>query len=155
MDGNNTNKIIQSRNEAKRAKTRRIAIITAKNNRYVPMPKKDEIILSVGNMDLRVINGKLQIKSREGVAHLRTKKGSDFTTTSTTWIDVSGLPQQVEVYPILKQKQTKLKRILSSLEKSKDVLKKIAKNSPLELEWVDIDFGIIKARFKPKKKEKK
>ena len=117
---------------------------------------KYDTIITIGNADLRIMDGKLQIRSNEGIVTLEEgfgisngektiKLGSALTTNSTTWIDVTGLS-------LKKQQQTRLKRILSSIENSKLILKKIAKNSPLELKWLDIDFGIVKARFEPKKK---
>ncbi len=117
---------------------------------------KYDTIITIGNADLRIMDGKLQIRSNEGIVTLEEgfgisngektiKLASALTTNSTTWIDVTGLS-------LKKQQQTRLKRILSSIENSKLILKKIAKNSPLELKWLDIDFGIVKARFEPKKK---
>ena len=152
MPDDNISKIIHSHKKRKHNDIRK-AIIASSQNRYVPMPTKDEIILNVGNMDLRVINGKVQVRTREGIARLKPKEGDDFTTTSTSWVDITGLPKEVEIYPISKQKQTKLKRIFSLLEKSKHVFKTVAENSPLELEWLDVDFGVIRARFKPKRKQ--
>ncbi len=145
---------INQNNRKKKKVTIRKAIIASSQNQYIPMSNNDEIILTVGNTDLRTMNGRLQVRTKEGsVASLKPKGGSNFTTTSPTWIDVTGLSKEVEIYPVLKQKQTKLKRIISSLEKSKNIFKKIVENSPFELEWVDIDFGVIKARFRPKKKQ--
>ena len=117
---------------------------------------KYDTIITIGNANLRIIDGKLQIRSNKGTAILEEgfgisngkkniKLGAALTTNSTSWIDVTGLSLE-------KQQETKLKRILSSIENSKLILKKIAKNSPLELKWLDINFGIVKARFEPKKK---
>ena len=65
------------------------------------MVKKYEEIFTMGNMDLRIIDGKLQVRAREGIANLDAEFGISnsegtvklqhpFSTTSTTW--VGGLP---------------------------------------------------------------
>lgn len=101
-------------------------------------------------------DGRIQIKAKKGTAHLLQNGVLSFTTTSTSFVDVTGLstkhlPKSLST----KKNQNKLKQIYRHLKKNKTFLKKLADKSPLELEFLDIDIGLIKARFKPKKRKSK
>ena len=108
-------------------------------------------------------DGRIQIKAKKGTAILESgfkvkrgkntiELGSAFTTTSTSFIDISGVPTKYLPKQLsTKQNQNKLKRIYRHLKKNKNFLKKLADKSPLELEFLDVNLGVVKARFKPKK----
>lgn len=118
------------------------------------MSDESEIEFTIGeNTDLRITKeGQIQIKVRRGTALYKQKGRAAFTTTSTTFVDITGakinLPKEIST----KKKQNKLKRIANQIKSSK-TLRKLAKKFPLELVWLDVDFGVIRARFKPKKKK--
>ena len=119
------------------------------------MSDEPEIEFTIGeNTHLRITkDGRIQIASSKGTALYRPKGGSDFTTTSGSFVDVGeiiNLPKEIST----KKKQNKFKRIANQIISSK-TLRKLAKKFPLELEALDIDFGVIRARFRPKKKRKK
>jgi len=75
--------------------------------------KTDEIIITVGNTDVRITKeGKIQVKTKEGSAHLKQKGNYWFSTTSTSWVDVTSLDlssntQQFEI-GIQPNEQTKI-----------------------------------------------
>jgi len=119
------------------------------------MSDEPEIEFTIGeNTHLRITkDGRIQIATSKGTALYRPKGGSDFTTTSTSFVDVGeiiNLPKEIST----KKKQNKLKRIANQIKSSK-ALRKLVKKSPLQLVWLDVDFGVVKARFKLKKKRKK
>lgn len=119
------------------------------------MSDEPEIEFTIGeNTDLRITKeGEIQFKARRGTALFKQKGRPTDSTTSTTFVSVSSakinLPKEIST----KKKQNKLKRIANQIKSSKTI-RKLAKKFPLELEWVDVDFGVIRARFKPKKKKK-
>ena len=101
-------------------------------------------------------DGRMQIKATKGLAHLKRNGVLEFSTSSTSFVDVGELPMKYLPKPLsTKQKQNKLKQIYQHLKKNKNFLKKLADKSPLELEFVDIHLGIITARYKPKKRKSK
>lgn len=120
------------------------------------MSDEPEIEFTIGeNTHLRITkDGRIQIATSKGTALYRPKGGSAFTTTSTTFVDIIGakinLPKEIST----KKKQNKLKRIANQIKSSK-ALRKLVKKSPLQLVWLDVDFGVVKARFKLKKKKRK
>lgn len=116
--------------------------------------KPNDIII-IENMELRMINGTLQVRAHKGTANLGSgmgisngkktvKLGSAFTTTSTSWVDVTGLS-------LNKQEQKKLWKIFSYFAKYKSILETIEKNLPLEFEGFDINLGAMTLHFKLKK----
>jgi len=110
-----------------------------------------------GDTDVRFTkDGRIQIKARKGIALIQQKGYPATTTTSTSFVDVGFLstkylPEQLST----KNKQNKLKQIYLYLHKNKNFLKKLSEKSPLELEWLDVNLGVIRVRFKPKKKKSK
>jgi len=116
----------------------------------------DEFEFTVGNTDIRIIDGRVQIKAKKGTALIEGKDGVAFTTTSSSFVDVGLIsPRNLPKSISKKQNQTKLKKIAKSLGKNKGFLKKLSEKFPLELVWFDIDLGLIRARFKPKRKKSK
>ena len=120
------------------------------------MEYSDELEFTIGDTDLRITkDGRIQIRAKKGTA-MYSGEGGNATTTSTTFVDVdrispNNLPRQIAT----KRNQIKLKKIVSVFKKNKSFLKKLASKSPLELEWVDINLGIIRARFRRKRKRSK
>ncbi len=83
------------------------------------MKDDNEIILTIGNTDLKITNdGQIQVRANQGTASIErgnVKRGknaiehfSAFTTTSTTWIEITGLSLTRKQKSILK----KLKSII-------------------------------------------
>jgi len=118
------------------------------------MSDEPEIEFTIGeDTDLRITKeGEIQIRVRKGTALFKQKGRAAFTTTSTSFIDIGtkiNLPKEIST----KKKQNKLKRIANQIKSSK-ALRKLVKKSSLQLVWLDVDFGVIKARFKLKKRKK-
>jgi len=91
----------------------------------------EEIILTIGNMELKITNeGNIQVRAKKGTAVIEsgfkaqhgketTELTSAFTTTSTSWVDVTGLN--------LDEKQkTLLQKIRSLIVDNRGDLYKIA-----------------------------
>jgi len=114
----------------------------------------DEFEFTVGNTDIRIIDGRVQIRAKKGTALIEGKDGVPITTTSGTFVDVDLIsPRNLPKSISKKQNQTKLKKIAKSLGKNKGFLKKLSEKSPLELEWLDINLGVVKVRFRPRRKK--
>ena len=101
-------------------------------------------------------DGKIQFKAKKGTAMFQQKGQPVSTTSSTTFVSIAGMstkhmPKQL----LTKQNQNKLKQLYQYLKKNKNFLRKLADKSPVEIEWFVVNIGIIKVRFKPKKKKKK
>lgn len=118
----------------------------------------EELEFTIGvDTDVRFTkDGRIQIKARKGIALIQQKGQPATTTTSTSFVDVGFLPTKYLPEQLsTKNKQNKLKQIYRQLQKNKSFLKKLAEKSPLELEWLDVNLGVVRARFKPKKKKSK
>jgi len=91
----------------------------------------EEIILTIGDMELKITKeGKIQVRAKKGTAGIEsgfkvqhgketTELTSAFTTTSTSWVDVTGLN--------LDEKQkTLLQKLRSLIMDNRDDLYKVA-----------------------------
>lgn len=75
----------------------------------------NEKIIRAGNTYLKITKeGKIQVSTREGTAHLRPKDGSSFTTTSSSWVDVTG-SSDAEDIEIVPQSSEETKTILKAI----------------------------------------
>ena len=129
------------------------------------MRNDKEIVFVTGDTELRITNdGRIQMRARKGTAVLERgfkvrygkdaiELGSAITTTSTSWVDVSGLSFNTMKQILGKKESSKLRKILPCLKKHKAFFKQLSNNFPLELESLDLNFGIFKLKFKRKKKE--
>ena len=118
----------------------------------------EEIEFTVGkNTVIRVSeDGVIQVKAKKGIAMFQQKGQPAFKTTSTSFVNITGMPTKYLPKQLsTKRNQNKLKQIYQYLKKNKNFLKKLADKSPLELEFFDVNIGIIKVRFKPKKPKSK
>lgn len=100
----------------------------------------EEIILTIGNMELRLTkDSEIQIRAKEGIATLESgfevKQGNvsikltaPFTTTSTGWIDITGISfDEIPFDPkITPEEKTRLKKGLSYLNENKPFLLQLA-----------------------------
>jgi len=57
---------------------------------------ENERIFSVGNTDVKISkDGRVQIKVKKGTGSIKLEGGSGFTTTSTSWTDVTGFTRDL------------------------------------------------------------
>lgn len=57
-----------------------------------PIDDENDLILTIGNMDLKITKeGRIQVRAKSGIASVKEKRSSTFTTTSTNWVDVTGM----------------------------------------------------------------
>lgn len=110
----------------------------------------DTLIITIGDTDYRISkHNELQVKVRKGVATVRLKKG-DFSTTATTWVNLPSLSDDEKQKILSDVIHAKLKKLFPTFKENEGFLRKLSNKFPLKLEWLDVNVGIIKARFKPK-----
>ncbi|MCH6574635.1 MAG: hypothetical protein IH795_05445, partial [Bacteroidetes bacterium] len=57
---------------------------------------EDEQIFTIGNTDVKVLKRSIQVRAKSGTASIKPDASSYFTTTSTSWVDVTGLYKDPE-----------------------------------------------------------
>lgn len=99
----------------------------------------EDVILTICNMELKITKeGKIQVRAKEGIVviepQFKVKRGettteltSAFTTTSTTWVDITGLSfDEIKFDPkITEAEKTRLKKLISYLNENKSFLLQI------------------------------
>lgn len=100
----------------------------------------EEIILTIGNMELLLTeDGKIHIRAKKGITTLESgfkvqqdnvsiELTAPFTTTSTEWIDITGISfDKIPFDPkITPEEKTILKKVLSYLKENKPFLLQLA-----------------------------
>lgn len=122
----------------------------------------DDVEFTIGDTDLRITKeGRIQIKAKKGIATLdegfKVKRGNEaielgsaFTTTSTTWVDVTGLSFNKLKMMIGKSESKKISKALPSIKKHKKFFVKIIDGFPLEMKSMTFNFGVFRAEFRRK-----
>lgn len=93
---------------------------------------EDEQIFTIGNTDVKISKGSIEIRAKSGTASIKPDASPYFTTTSTSWVDVTGLYKDPES-EIGNIEQTKI--ILHAIE---DLFKEVQSQNKLLKETFSI-----------------